>query len=268
MNGDSSSTAIRFGVCRVDGGCLYWQTLAAVERILGSPQTATFYAEVANRCVSDGCWGLLLHVGKVGAPEVRHPVRLPTRAVRLPWSGTVHRNRTVIPFARPEVGDVISDEEGNYVEQCGLRADGVKVIASLSYLSQYWRLLRATTRCRLKNIDMIHFIRAGVIGKLHIVDVSSSNPDDFRFELAGYQVPVGDYEKPRAFPVKIYADTILRNYNTVRMTAVPRVQRIRGRLAGRICHYTRLILPFFGERGHVSHLAVAIHREPGDGAEL
>jgi hypothetical protein len=42
-------------------------------------------------------------------------------------------------------------------------------------------------------------MRAGIIGRLHIVDVSSADPEDFRFELLGYGVPLGAYEKPRQF---------------------------------------------------------------------
>jgi hypothetical protein len=98
--------------------------------------------------------------------------------------------------------------------------------------------------------------------------VSSGDPDDFRFDLAGYAVPMGYYEKPRAFPIKIYADATLRDYNTARLTAAPRVHRVRCRLDGINHHYTRLMLPLLNSDGRVGNLLVAIRLEPGEGIRM
>jgi hypothetical protein len=46
------------------------------------------------------------------------------------------------------------------------------------------------------------------------------------------------------------------------------LQRIRARLENVGYHYTRLILPFLDKSHRVSHLAVAIEQEPGDGMRL
>ncbi len=73
---------------------------------------------------------------------------------------------------------------------------------------------------------------------------------------------------PRAHPVRIYADCTLHDYNTVRMTGVPQLHRVRARLNGVGHHYTRLTLPLMGGCGRVSHLMVAVEREAADGKRL
>jgi hypothetical protein len=111
-------------------------------------------------------------------------------------------------------------------------------------------------------------MRARMIGRLHVVDVASSDPGDFRYDLAGDVLPLKAPPGPSTLPVAIYADATMRDYNTVRLTGVPRVQRIRAHLEGVCYHYTRLILPFLGETRRVSHLVVAIEQVPGDGMRL
>ena len=130
------------------------------------------------------------------------------------------------------------------------------------------RALDRHTACRLADLDVTQIMRAGIIGRLHVVDVRSSDPGDFRFELAGDVVPFKPPPGPSTLPVAIYADATVRDYNTVRLTGAPRLQRICGRLEGVCYHYTRLILPFLDKNRRVSHLVVAINREPGDGMRL
>jgi len=84
----------------------------------------------------------------------------------------------------------------------------------LGYLYQYWRGLRSETGCQFSNIDTVHLVRAGIIGKLHIIDVADSDPGEFRFKLFGYAVPLGRYEKPRSHPVAVPALSIVYRYPT------------------------------------------------------
>jgi hypothetical protein len=175
----------------------------------------------------------------------------------------------MIPFVRSRLVDFVSDNEGNYIERRPLKLETLPESNDpLGYLYQYWRSLRSKTGCQFSNIDTVHLTRAGIIGKLHVVDVASSNPLDFQFELSGYAVALGQYERPRALPVQIYADATMRDYNTVRLTGMPRLHRIRCRLGDTSHHYTRLILPFLNESGRVTRLAVAVREEPGNGARI
>ena len=139
---------------------------------------------------------------------------------------------------------------------------------ALGSLYRYWCDLRAANACRFSDIDTVQLARAGIIGKLHVVDVDSGNPCDFRFDLFAYAVPIGRYEAPCAHPVKIWADSLMRDYNTVRLTASPRLHRVRCHLGGVGHHYTRLILPFHGKRGRVTRLLVAIREEAGNALQV
>lgn len=254
--------------CVVDGGCSYLRTLGMIEHLAGFDGPANHLFAMAARCQDEGCWTARRQSRPRPSPEPAHPIPLPSRAARPPKiEGTAG---TAIPFVRPELVDRVSDTENNYVERRGLKLQELKRIGSLDYLYEYWRWLRGATGCEFSNIDTAHLMRSGIIGKLHVVDVSGADPQDFQFELAAYAIPVPwpHYRKVRAFPISIYADATMRDYNTVRLTAAPRLQRVRAQLAGRACHYTRLILPFFDKLGSVTRLAVAIHRERGDGAKI
>lgn len=254
--------------CTVDGGCSYLRTLAIIEHLAGFDVTAARLSGVAAECQNRGCSALRWQTQQPASPGRRHPIPFPLQRARPPrpqGDQRVAGADEAVALSRAESLDRISDAAGNYVEHRALKLGDLKRSDSLDNFFQYWRWLRGAAQCEFSNIDTVHLMRSGVIGKLHIVDVSSADPNDFRFELVAYSVPLAYYEKPRAYPIEIYADCTLRDYNTVRMTGVPRLQRVRARLGGVGAHYTRLILPFWDKRGRVARLAVAIHREPGDG---
>jgi hypothetical protein len=258
--------------CVAKGGCSYLRTIARLEQLAGFDRTAHLYEQAAARCKTEGCWAAQRGEAATGAAVAdQSPIRLkavvmpPKPSVILPPSRAVD----AIPFDRSALVDRVSDGAGNYVETRTLRLESLTDRTdSLGYIFQYWRQLFAGTECTLSNIDTIHLERAGIIGKLHIVDVGSSDPADFRYDLLGYAVPVGYIEKPCAHPVEIYAGRVIHDYNLVRLTAAPRLQRIRSQLGGLSYHYTRLTLPFQDARGGVTRLAVAIRQEPGDGAKV
>jgi hypothetical protein len=136
----------------------------------------------------------------------------------------------------------------------------------ISFNTGSW--LRGTTACRIADLDAAQLIRACIIGRLHIVDVRRSDPGEFRFDPVGYGAPFQAPRAPGAHPIAIYADGTLRDYNSVRLTAAPRLQRLRARLDSVGYHYKRLILPLLDTRRRVSHLAVAIEPGPGDGVPI
>jgi hypothetical protein len=251
--------------CNVDGGCRYLSELFKLERLTGCGATEKFYARMADRCDQQGCWALLLQLGDVARPAQHHPPNFPSRAEQPQSKGKVagrkRRSAEVTPLVRSDIADIVSDDAGNFVERRALKISTLDPTQSLGYLYNYWRWLHSTTGCQLSNIDTIHLMRAGIIGNLHVVDVESSDPDDFRFELGGYQIPLELCEKPRDFQ-PIYAASVLHDYNTARLTAVPRLQRVRTRLGRVFHHYTRLILPLYDSRRRVSRLLIGIRQEP------
>jgi hypothetical protein len=256
--------------CVADGGCSYLRALSTIEHIAGFEHTARNYAAAAARCQRNGCWAASANGQAHGGAAHSGATPIPLSAMRRPvLYAPIERMAQTIPFERSRLLDLVTDAEGNYIERRALKLDTLPGRNDpLGYLYQYWRGLRSETGCQFSNIDTVHLVRAGIIGKLHIIDVADSDPSEFRFELFGYAVPLGRYEKPRSHPVAIYGDSVLRDYNTVRLTGVPRLQRIRGRLRDVSHHYTRLILPFMDVHDRVTHLAVAIRQEPGDATKV
>ncbi len=258
--------------CVADGGCSYLRALSTIEHLAGFEHTAKSYASAAARCQRNGCWAAKAQSSSPGGAARQAAVPIPLYAARKPAlyaPPPIERMAQTIPFVRSRLLDFVTDSEGNYIERRPLKLDTLPSRNDpLGYLYQYWRGLRSETGCQFSNVDTVHLVRAGIIGKLHIIDVADSDPGEFRFELSGYAVPLNRYEKVRAFPIGIYADTTLRDYNTVRLTGVPALHRIRCRLGDTSHHYTRLILPFLDERGSVIRLLVAIRQEPGNGRKV
>lgn len=249
--------------------CPFVQALATLERLTGCTLTADLLASRAAECAAQRCWfaGRCPAVTEVkeAPPPVpfpakrRHPAR---RHSRVGFGGEK------VAFSREVAADVVVDGRGNRVERRPLAIERRRDSTSLDQLFGYWQWLRGATGCRLHAVDVAHVMRAGIIGRLHIVNVGSVDPQDFAFDLAGYALPLLQYKKPCAHPVRIYADCTLRDYNTARMTGAAQLQRIRARVDDVRLHYTRLILPLMGNRGRVSHLMVAVEREAGDGMRI
>ena len=253
--------------CAAADGCSYLRALSTIEHIAGFGHTARSYAAKASRCREEGCWAE--RSGGDAPATVPAPALIRLRALHVPRKPAAVTCDRTIPFLRSSLIDIAHDADGNYVERRALKLDTLPARGDpLGYLYLYWRDLRAAGSLQFASIDTVHLARAGVIGKLHIVDVTSGDPGDFRFELSGYALPLGRFEKPRALPTPIYAEAAMRDYNTARLTAVPRLHRMRSRLNGTSYHYTRLILPFLDARGRTNRLVVAVRQEPGDGVRL
>ncbi len=255
--------------CIAAEGCSYLRALSTIEHIAGFEHTARAYAAASERCREHGCWAAST-AAAAPASAAPEPVPLkafyrPDRPATLP---AAHEAEPV-PFIRSKHIDIVSDRAGNFVERRPLMLATLPRRGDpLGYLYRYWLDLRSAGSLQFSNIDTVQLTRADIIGKLHIVDVSSGNPHDFRFELFGYAVPIGRYESPCAHPVQIWADSLMRDYNTVRLTAAPRLHRMRCRLGEVAHHYTRLILPFHDKGARVTRLLVAIREERGNGLRL
>jgi hypothetical protein len=259
--------------CAATEGCSYLRALSTIEHIAGFGHTARSYAASAASCSQHGCWAAATQGGKGGGDGAVTSALMrlePDRGTRRRGLAAIPQTAVeAIPFTRSALIDILSDSDGNFVERRALRFSDLPAKGdALGYLYRYWSDLRGAGALQFSNIDTVHLSRAGVIGKMHVVDVDSADPADFCFELFGYAVPLGRYERPCALPVPIYAKTTMIDYNTARMTAAPRLHRVRSRLNETSYHYTRLILPFVNLGGRVNRLLVAIRQEAGDGLKL
>jgi len=257
--------------CNVDGGCNYLGTLSKWEELVGSKLRARYYGMLAAQCGQRGCW--TVNDPNRTDPEGTswsEPIEI-RPAPRLPGGMAASyfpRAADIVPFSRSKAFRTLSDNEGNLVELRDIKLGRLAPTESLGYLYNYWRSLRRASCCQIANVGTTHLINAGIVGKLHVVDVSSSDPGDFRFELYGYSIPIGPIDKPSSHPVRIWGDMAIGDYNTARMTGAPKFQLVRGHICGVRYHYKRLILPFLDKRGRVIRLAVAVSRERGDGMVL
>jgi hypothetical protein len=259
--------------CIGRGGCSYLRTLARLELLAGFDRTARLYERAAALCRKEGCWAAAQQEEAAASAAAAGSAPIPFVACPTPTSpdGIVRPPgiAEAIPFDRSALVDMVSDAAGNYLERRALKLESLADRTdSLGYIFNYWRQLRSGTDCTLANIDTVHLERAGIIGKMHVVNVSSSDPQDFEFDVVGYALPMGNQEKPSALPVPILAETAMRDYNTVRLADAPRLHRVRSRLAGVNYHYTRLMLPFLDVRCRVTRLLVAVRQEPGDGLKV
>src|SRR6516225_8506216 len=255
--------------CTAAEGCPHLRALATIEEIAGFPHAARSYAVAAARCGSGHCCAAQRAVA--GDNEARlSAIALEMRREAQPANGDGQsHDATLLRFDRMASIDIVTDQDGNYVERRPLKLETLPSRGdSLGYLYRYWCDLRAASAWEFANIDTVHLERAGIIGRLHVVDVSSNDPADFHYELFGHAVPVPRCDVPRAASIGIWADSLLRDYNTARLLAVPRLHRIRCSLAGIRYHYTRLMLPFQNAQGSVHRLAIAIRQELGDGIKV
>ncbi len=254
---------------RVTGlACRYYAALATIERLAGYPQTALRFDIAAALCVRQGCGGECA-VEDGDYAQRAEVTELASRGrSRLQATAAAPAASAPAVLTRSRFINIARDAEGNYIERRDLDFAALETRRSLGDLHRYWLSLRRETACRVADIDTVHLVRAGIIGRLHIVDVASSDPRDFRYKLFGHAVPAPPSAAPRSLFMPLWAEAVLADYNTARLTGAPRLQRIRARSAGIAYHYTRLILPFFDAGRRTSHLAIATASERGDGVCL
>lgn len=269
---DQASGSLPCGASDAGNTCRYVTAVSTLERLAGFEKSAGFFAAVARRCAEAGCWAKEEQVRPPKSPNPPTVISFQTKLTRsVPaaragqdgWTGA-----QAIPLSRSKAIDIISDGAGNRVERRMLGFDSLERQEPLGYLYEYWLWLRNSTSCRFSDLDTAHVMRSGIIGSLHIADVAGADPRDFRYELFGYAIPHAPCDGPSSAPVTIYGEQLIRDYTTVRVTAAPRLQRVRGQIGGMTCHYTRLILPFMDEHRRVSRLAIAVQREVGDGVVI
>jgi hypothetical protein len=107
--------------CQVDGGCSCLRELSKVERLIGCDPTAKFYERTADRCSDQGCWALLLHLKQVSSPDRLRRSPFALRAGRARSEAKLHgahrQKGQFVPFVRTDIADVVSGEEGDFVER-------------------------------------------------------------------------------------------------------------------------------------------------------
>jgi hypothetical protein len=169
----------------------------------------------------------------------------------------------------------VSDSHGNFIERRIVRTDVVRDRGdSIAELLSYWHALKGEGRVpSFADIDPVRLAQLGLLGRLHVLNAENPDPLLMRFDLYGNKVPldngriytglaIGDH------PVRIQAETVATDYDTVRRAAEPHYFRVRKQLGGIGYRYARLILPFSTGQGRIDRLLVAVRPEPDDGLPL
>lgn len=253
-------------------------TIAELERLLGFNAGAKVIARAIQQChTSPGkCaspYACVERLASLGPAEVKLAT-LPQApgAVARPLP---HRGGSVIPLHAATPAQVVTDGDGNFIERRMIRVDVVRERGdSIADLLDYWQALKGDTRLPdFSDIDPVRLAQLGLLGRLHVLNAENADPARMRFDLYGNKVPL---DKGRIYtglavsdhPVRIQAQTVSADYDTVRKTAEPHYFRVRKRLGGIGYRYARLVLPFSTGHGRVDRLLVAVRPEPDDGLPL
>lgn len=256
--------------------CSATASLAKLEELLGFPKVARSLSEKVAMCRQGNgpCaapYACGAHRPMPAAPNI---LRFTNQASNWKFSA-VSPSRTigatVLAFdPATEEGEV--DPQGNSVDAKLLDIDLVRTRGDeLSDMLSYWESLSAEGIPNFSDLDPAQLGQIGLLHRLHVVDASNRDPREMRFDLFA---PGAGLDKGRDlrgtrivdYPVKIYANQTMADYNMVRLAGAPRYQRVRSRLNGVGYRYRRLILPFTTDHRRVDRLITAVALEPGSGS--
>ena len=171
-------------------------------------------------------------------------------------------------YNAPQVPAVSEDENGNFIYRMPMPLDEVSHSDSfgMEHLLRLWRTSQQQSKNPLPLLSSINpetFTEIGMLGYVHVIDVSPAGPHDFSVQVYGSRVtlhngqnlsgmPLGD------LPISIYRDAVATDYNTARMTGMPYYHRVVATIDDSRRHYTRLILPFSTDGMRPDRLLVGV----------
>lgn len=121
------------------------------------------------------------------------------------------RQAETVPFTRSNLIDVISDRCGKYVERRALEPSSLPARGDpLSSLYRCWCDLGAAGACRFSSIDSVPLTRAGSLASC-MSSMSATSTGGISLGAIGYDMRIGPQVSPRADPVAIMADSVMRD---------------------------------------------------------
>ncbi|MEQ8251376.1 MAG: PAS domain-containing protein [Oceanibaculum nanhaiense] len=172
--------------------------------------------------------------------------------------------------ARPATAE---DDRGNFIYRMPMSLNEVSTSDSLGMenLFQIWQqaqrsMGRPQSIPLLSDMDPKMIADIGMLGFVHVIDVSSENPENFNVQVYGSRVTFYNGQnlsglKIGSFPIPIYRESVATDYNTVRMTGVPAYHRVIATVDGSRRHYTRLLLPFSTDGNRPDRLLVGVRTD-------
>lgn len=207
---------------------------------------------------TDGADNVLTHA-VTPPPASRRPVQTK------PSAGPA----VIIPIEPVRYTEIVSDPDGNFIARRVLHLDIARARGDvLSDVLDYWTTLRGDRAMPLfGDIDPVRLAQIGALGWVHILNAANPDPERMRIDLYGDKSPldngriytgleVGDY------PIRVYAQSIVADLESVRRSGEPRYFRVRNRLRGVDYRYARLALPFSTDGTRTDRVMVTIRPEP------
>ena len=160
------------------------------------------------------------------------------------------------------VAETETDPWGNCIARVP-RTLSPRAVGGMAALLLHWQQVRESGLLKLSQLDGVAFVKAGLLGSLHIVDVADADPRGFRYLLSGellLDLPefLAEGQPLSSHPIPIVAAALCRDYASARRCAAPRHDSVRACVSDRIYVYDRLILPASVSGDRVDRLLVVI----------
>ncbi|WP_157089231.1 PAS domain-containing protein [Oceanibaculum pacificum] len=175
---------------------------------------------------------------------------------------------TNISVGRRAIPAISEDERGNFIYRMPMALDDVNYSDSygMEFLLSMWKetkLKKKNALPLLSDINPIVFADIGMLGYVHVIDVSHADPSHFSVQVYGSRVTLHNGQNLSGLsvgdlPISIYRQAIGTDYNTARMTGMPAYHRIVATIDDSRRHYTRLILPFSTDGMRPDRLLVGV----------
>ena len=257
------------------GRCIHLRSLAAFEQHAGFPDVADTMLSSVQQCLLSGrCTAPQICFAFPGADAPQRSASIlryavPAEPRRRSEQGGEAK---VIPLQPALRAALTLDPDGNRIQQTRLSIEALRAKRGrLADLLIYWEGLYGLGRNRLGDLDPVQFSKMGLLGRMHLVNAAHADPAKFHFDIRGALVPsvpgsCMEGMPVSRHPVRILAESVMRDYALVRNTGLPLYHYIRTRLLGTNYHYRRLILPLSADGERIDRLLVALDTD-GDHGE-
>jgi hypothetical protein len=149
-----------------------------------------------------------------------------------------------------------------------LKTDQIgKEDAPLGEILSYWRSLRTEGKIPppRRSLDVLKLGR--VMGWTHVLDCTDEAPEAFWFRLYGSRISIFRQKDFTKFhladvPCPLYRQSIVADYNTVKLSGCPSFHKIKTRLDWTTHSYTRLVLPLADDQRRVTQLLISVNARP------
>lgn len=134
-----------------------------------------------------------------------------------------------------------------------------------SFITLHHRILgsKEDVLPKIGDVTFDDMISCGLFGRVHLVDVSSEDPDNYWFKIYGRMITFERGIDYAGRPLSVastpaMAELARSDYLRVKTSRRRDLCLVEAQIGRRLLTYRRYIAPLLGDRGKVSHLLVAV----------